>query len=132
MCLETEHKELMAEVVLAGVNALFDNPSHGFYIVAEIEQTVVACLLITTEWSDWRNGFFWWVQSVFVIPEYRRRGIYRQMYGFIKQLANKEPNVCGFRLYVEQNNIRAQETYTALGMSQSPYCLFEELTPGIE
>ena len=132
MAWETENKELMPEVILAGVTSLFENPSRGFYIVAEIDAKVVACLMITTEWSDWRNGLFWWVQSVFVLPDYRRRGIYRTMYQFIKDLANREPNVCGFRLYVEKDNLRAQSTYAALGMSQSPYSLFEELKPGIE
>ena len=129
---ETENKALVPDVILAGVTALFDNPAHGFYIVAETDTQVVACLLITTEWSDWRNGLFWWVQSVFVMPDYRRQGIYRSMYQFIKDLANQEPNVCGFRLYVEKDNLRAQETYIAQGMSQSPYHFFEELKPGIK
>ncbi|MGD1951307.1 MAG: GNAT family N-acetyltransferase [Leptolyngbyaceae cyanobacterium] len=132
MAWETENKKLISEVILAGVTSLFENPSRGFYIVAEIDAKVVACLMITTEWSDWRNGLFWWVQSVFVLPDYRRRGIYRRMYQFIKDLANREPNVCGFRLYVEKDNVRAQSTYTTLGMSQSPYFLFEELKPGID
>lgn len=132
MALETENKELIPKVILAGVNSLLNNPSQGFYIVAETDTKVVACLMITTEWSDWRNGLFWWVQSVFVMPDYRRRGIYRRMYEFIKELANNDPNVCGFRLYVEQNNTRAQETYMALGMTQSPYHLFEELKSDTE
>lgn len=129
MAQETEDKELNAAVILAGVQALLQNPAYGFYIVTEIETEVIACLMITTEWSDWRNGLFWWIQSVYVKPDYRRRGIYRRMYSFIKELANQEPNVCGFRLYVEQDNTRAQQTYTTLGMTQSPYRIFEELTP---
>lgn len=132
MAWETEKKELIPEVILAGVTSLLKNPSRGFYIVAETDAKVVACLMITTEWSDWRNGLFWWVQSVFVLPDYRRRGVYRNMYQFIKDLANREPNVCGFRLYVEKDNVRAQSTYAALGMSQSPYSLFEELKSDIE
>ena len=132
MAWETEKKELIPEVILAGVTSLLNHPSRGFYIVAETDAKVVACLMITTEWSDWRNGLFWWVQSVFVLPDYRRRGVYRNMYQFIKDLANREPNVCGFRLYVEKDNVRAQSTYAALGMSQSPYSLFEELKPDIE
>lgn len=127
MAQETENKDLIPEVILAGVRSLFEHPSRGFYIVAETDGNVVACLMITTEWSDWRNGVFWWVQSVYVQTTYRRRGIYRSMYGFVKELAEKEPGVCGFRLYVEQDNSRAQNTYRALGMTQSPYCLFEEL-----
>lgn len=129
---ETENKDLIPDVILAGVNALLNNPAYGFYIVAEINMKVVACLMITTEWSDWRNGLFWWIQSVFVLPDYRRRGIYRQMYSFIKELATNEPNVCGFRLYVEQENTRAQKTYRTLGMHQSPYRLFEELKPNVD
>ena len=131
MAQETENKDLIPEVILAGVRSLFERPSRGFYIVAETDSNVVACLMITTEWSDWRNGVFWWVQSVFVQTDYRRRGIYRSMYGFVKELAEKEPGVCGFRLYVEQDNSRAQDTYRALGMAQSPYCLFEELKSGV-
>lgn len=87
--------------------------------------------MITTEWSDWRNGVFWWIQSVYVLPDYRRRGIYRRMYQFIQELAANEPNVCGFRLYVEQDNLRAQKTYTAMGMDQSPYRIFEELKSNV-
>lgn len=132
MARETENKELIPEVILAGVNSLFENPSRGFYIIAEVDSKVVASLMITTEWSDWRNGLFWWIQSVFVEPEYRRRGIFRSMYEFTKELASREPNVCGFRLYVEQDNSRAQETYSALGMEQSPYRFFEELKPDID
>ncbi|MEL6130005.1 MAG: GNAT family N-acetyltransferase [Cyanobacteria bacterium J06636_28] len=131
MAQETENKDLIPEVILAGVRSLFEHPSRGFYIVAETDGNVVACLMITTEWSDWRNGVFWWVQSVYVQTAYRRRGIYRSMYSFVKELAEKEPGVCGFRLYVEQDNSRAQNTYRALGMTQSPYCLFEELKSGV-
>ncbi len=126
MAKETESKILLPDIVLAGVNTLLTNPSQGFYIVAEIDSQVVGCLMITKEWSDWRNGVFWWVQSVFVKEEYRRRGIYRRMYQFIKQLANEKDDVCGFRLYVEQNNTIAQETYKELGMTQLPYLMFEE------
>lgn len=126
MAKETEEKVLLPDVVLAGVNTLLKNPSQGFYIVAEIDFKVVGCLMITKEWSDWRNGVFWWIQSVFVKKEYRRRGIYRSMYQFIKELANDKEDVCGFRLYVEQDNNIAQETYRVLGMTQLPYLMFEE------
>lgn len=131
MARETENKELIPETILAGVHTLLNQPAHGFYIVAEINDKVVACLMITMEWSDWRNSLFWWVQSVYVLPDYRRQGIYRQLYSFIKELAENEPSVCGLRLYVEQDNTRAQKTYKALGMQQTPYRLFEELKPDI-
>ncbi len=128
MAKETEGKVLQPDVILAGVNTLLKDPSQGFYIVAELDSKVVGCLMITREWSDWRNGVFWWIQSVFVQKEYRRRGIYRRMYEFIKKLANDDEDVCGFRLYVEQDNTIAQETYSALGMTQLPYLMFEEST----
>ncbi len=127
MAKETEGKVLSPDVLQAGVKSLLENPSQGFYVVAEVDTKVVSCLMITREWSDWRNGVFWWIQSVFVEEEYRRRGIYRRMYEFIKELANNKEDVCGFRLYVEQDNMIAQETYSALGMTKLPYLVFEEL-----
>lgn len=126
MAKETEGKILLPHVVLAGVNHLLKNPSQGFYIVAEVDSKVVGCLMITKEWSDWRNGVFWWIQSVFVEKEYRRRGIYRRMYEFIKELAHAQEDVCGFRLYVERDNTIAQQTYSALGMTPLPYLMYEE------
>ena len=130
MAQETEEKTLLPAVILAGVKALLANPAYGFYLVAEMDEKVVACLMITTEWSDWRNGVFWWIQSVFVIPDYRRQGIYRRMYERVKDLASQEPNVCGFRLYVERDNMRAQSTYRSLGMVETPYRMFEETGTG--
>ncbi len=132
MAQETEGKALMPEVIIAGVNALLKNPAWGFYLVAEIDSKTVASLMVTMEWSDWRNGLFWWIQSVYVTPAYRRQGIYRQMYAFVQDLAEQEPNVCGFRLYVERDNTRAQSTYAALGMEESPYRIFEELKPTVK
>ena len=126
MAFETEGKVLLSDLVLAGVKTLLKNLSQGFYVVAEVNNEVVGCLMITREWSDWRNGVFWWIQSVFIQEEYRRRGIYRRMYEFIKELASGQEDVCGFRLYVEQDNTIAQETYSALGMTQLPYLMFEE------
>lgn len=125
MAMETEGKVLQPDIIVSGVNTLLKNPSQGFYIVAEMNSKVVGCLMITKEWSDWRNGLFWWIQSVFVEKEYRRRGIYRRMYEFIKELASNKDDVCGFRLYVEKDNTIAQETYSALGMVQLPYLMFE-------
>ena len=129
MALETEGINLIPEVIRAGVQRLLEQPQLGFYLLAMRDQTVAGSLMITTEWSDWRNGVFWWVQSVYVLPEFRRRGIYRSLYNHVKQLAQNE-DVCGFRLYVEQDNSSAMATYRALGMSQTPYRMFEELTPG--
>ncbi|WP_204137054.1 GNAT family N-acetyltransferase [Halomicronema sp. CCY15110] len=132
MARETEGKALVPEVITAGVNALIQNPSLGFYLVAETDSQLVASLMVTMEWSDWRNGLFWWIQSVFVAPEYRRQGIYRQLYACVKDLAEQEPNVCGFRLYVERDNIRAQQTYAALGMTETPYRIFEAMQPTVK
>lgn len=127
---ETEQIELLPEVIRAGVSALIENPTYGFYILAETKGEVVGSLMITNEWSDWRNGMFWWVQSVYVKSDHRRQGVYRAMYQHVKELAQQESNVCGFRLYVEHENKRAQQTYAALGMQETPYRIFEELKPG--
>jgi ribosomal protein S18 acetylase RimI-like enzyme len=127
MALETENKVLDVDTITSGVSALFKHPESGFYVVAEIDAVVVACLMITTEWSDWRNGLFWWIQSVYVAPEHRRKGIYRAMYQSIQDMAKENKDVCGYRLYVEKDNLRAQETYISLGMKETDYKMFEEV-----
>ena len=127
MARETEDKELDQDLITAGVQTLLQNQSLGFYVVAEIDEKIAGSLMITTEWSDWRNGDFWWIQSVYVKPEYRRRGIYRSLYEYIKKSADQDQNVCGFRLYVERDNSAAQRTYQSLGMHKTTYRLFEEL-----
>ena len=131
MALETEGKELLPEVIGAGVRSLLQRESSGFYLVAEDGGRVVGSLLVTKEWSDWRNGDFWWIQSVYVRPEFRRRGVYKRLYRHIQEMAAKDPGVCGFRLYVERENSRAQTTYRALGMKETRYLVFEELKPGV-
>jgi ribosomal protein S18 acetylase RimI-like enzyme len=131
MALETEGKELLPEVIGAGVRALLGNPASGFYVVAEDGGHVVGALLVTKEWSDWRNGDFWWIQSVYVQPGFRRRGVYKRLYRHVQELAAKDPAVCGFRLYVERENARAQAVYGALGMKETRYLVFEELKPGV-
>jgi GNAT superfamily N-acetyltransferase len=87
---------------------------------------VVAGLLITREWSDWRNAWFWWVQSVYVRPTHRGTGLYSRMYEFVKELAAREGNICGFRLYVEKENNRARKVYEKLGMKETYYLMYEE------
>lgn len=131
MALETEGKVLFPEVVGAGVRNLLKRPRAGFYLVAETASEVVGSLMITTEWSDWRNGDFWWIQSVYVLPEFRRRGVYKRLYRHVQRLAAKRRAVCGFRLYVERNNRRAQATYRASGMERTHYLVFEHLKPGV-
>lgn len=124
MAWETESMKLDPDVVSPGVKAVFENSSRGQYYVASSGDKTIASLLITYEWSDWRNCNVWWFQSVYVVPEFRRQGIFRKMYTFIKEQAVKQ-NVAGLRLYVESNNIRAQKTYEALGMSSEHYSFYE-------
>jgi len=131
MAFETEGKELIPEVIGAGVRRLMETPSLGFYVVAENEGCVVACLMITNEWSDWRNGLFWWIQSVYVQQAFRRQGVYRRMYEHVRDLAKADPSVCGFRLYVEKENEVAHATYSSLGMKETDYLLYEELRAGV-
>lgn len=126
MALETENKALAEATVTSGVQSVFDDPARGFYVVAEYDGEVVAALMVTFEWSDWRNGNFWWIQSVYVIPKFRRMGIYRRLYEFVRDRARNEGGVCGFRLYVEKENIGAQRVYESLGMSKCEYLMYEE------
>ena len=132
MARETEGVELIPEVIGAGVKAMIENPQMGFYLVVELDNGIQASLMVTTEWSDWRNGMFWWIQSVYVRPEYRRQGLYRELYERVKELAEQESFVCGFRLYVENWNTVAQKTYASLGMTETVYNMFEELKPGLK
>ena len=127
MAEETEDKPLDPETVRNGVQAVFDDSGRGFYLVAERAGEVVGALLITFEWSDWRNGRFWWVQSVYVQPEARRRGVYTALHREVRRRARETEDVCGLRLYVEGSNAAAQETYEALGMTKTSYRMYEEM-----
>jgi GNAT superfamily N-acetyltransferase len=131
MARETEGKSLIPEVADAGVLRLLQQPALGFYVVAAAPDRIVACLLVTHEWSDWRNGLFWWIQSVFVEAPWRRQGVYRRLYQHVRDLAAADPGVCGFRLYVEKDNRAAQQTYAALGMTPTDYLIYEEMRPGV-
>ncbi len=131
MALETEGKSLIPERVDAGVLRLLGDPALGFYVVAASGDDIVACLLVTHEWSDWRNGLFWWIQSVFVAAVWRRQGVYSSLYEHVQELAAADPQVCGFRLYVEKDNVVAQQAYAALGMAATDYLIYEELRPGV-
>jgi ribosomal protein S18 acetylase RimI-like enzyme len=126
MALETEGKALYTGTLRKGVEAVFDDPQKGFYLVAEDEDCVVGGLMITFEWSDWRNAWFWWIQSVYVVPEYRGKHVYSQLYDFAKSEAAKAGNACGFRLYVEKENTHAQRVYEKLGMEETYYLMYEE------
>ncbi|NEO31932.1 MAG: GNAT family N-acetyltransferase [Symploca sp. SIO3C6] len=129
MANETEGKKLTLEIVTAGVENLLKNPNLGFYLLAEKNGKVAGALMVTTEWSDWHNGLYWWVQSVYVLPEFRRQGVYYKLYNFIKEKAKNEQDdlkIWGFRLYVEGKNTIAQKAYEALGMKETSYKIYEE------
>lgn len=120
MAHETEHKTLDREVLTHGVQAVFDEPRRGFYLVAECDGEPAGCLLVTYEWSDWRDGDWWWIQSVYVVTQARRRGVFRALYNEVEQRA-RGAGAVGLRLYVERENTRAQQTYFSLGMEEEPY-----------
>ena len=124
MAMETEGLELRRELITNGVTAVFRDENKGIYYVAEENGTVVASLMITFEWSDWRNANIWWFQSVYVIPEYRRRGVFRMMYDHVRK-DGIEQGIAGLRLYVESENTRAQKTYEAMGMDGAHYKTYE-------
>ena len=125
MARETEGKELDPDLLRSGVDVLFAEPHRGAYRVAEIGGRVVGGLLVTYEWSDWRNADFWWIQSVYVRPEHRRHGVFRALYASVAAGAREAEGVCGLRLYVERENEAAQEVYRAVGMKKSVYLLYE-------
>ena len=126
---ETEDHELDPATVRRGLSRLFDNPAAGFYTVAEQEGRVVGCLLITFEWSDWRDGWLWWIQSVYVEAAARRRGVFRQLFEHVREKAETDGDVRGLRLYVERENGRAQATYASMGLEEAPYKLYERYFP---
>lgn len=125
MAKETEKKELDIELLRAGVEAVLTGNNLGFYLVAEHTGRPVGQLLITYEWSDWRNAFFWWIQSVYVSPGSRRLGVYKALNDYAAAEARRQGNVCGLRLYVDKDNDIAQGVYNSLGMSQTRYDMYE-------
>jgi GNAT superfamily N-acetyltransferase len=134
MALETEHKQLAPVTLRAGVDAGLADAARARYFIAmhdlpvaghETIGSAVGTLMLTREWSDWRNGDWWWIQSVYVAPEHRRQGVYRALYRHVEQLARSTAGVIGMRLYVERDNPRAQQTYAALGMVDAGYRIFE-------
>lgn len=125
MALETEGRRLDPERLRGGVEAVFEDPRRGRYLVAERGRRVVGGLLLTLEWSDWRNGWFWWIQSVYTAPEARGQGVYRALHARVLEEARAAGDVCGLRLYVEEENHAAQRVYEALGMRRSTYRFYE-------
>jgi len=135
---ETERKQLSLPLVNKGVQTLLKNPQYGFYVVAETcppyrtlgrreSSEIIGSLMVTFEWSDWRCALFWWIQSVYVKPEFRQRGVFRRLYEYLKDKASRESNVCGFRLYVQRSNRTALSTYDKVGMKKTSYAVYEEL-----
>lgn len=125
MALETEHRALEHDALRWGVESVLEDQSKGRYFVAEINGEVIGQLLITYEWSDWRDGTFWWIQSVYVKEEYRGKGAFKALFRHVEALAKSNQGVCGLRLYVEHENERAKRTYEKLGMKKTPYELYE-------
>ncbi len=127
MARETEAVVLNKSIVTKGVSAVLHDETKGCYYVVEIDNKIVSSLLTTYEWSDWRNGTVLWIQSVYVLPDYRRKGIYRSMYSFIKEQVSNDNDLKGIRLYADKSNYPAQKTYENLGMSPDHYVTFEWL-----
>lgn len=128
MAQETEGLSLDPATLRAGTTALLSDPLRGRVFVVEEDGEVVAALMLTSEWSEWRNGWFWWIQSVYVTPDRRRRGHYRRLHDHVRRLAATQPDVHGLRLYVERENDGAQQTYRSLGMNETRYLVYEETT----
>lgn len=129
MALETEQRRLDPQRLQAGTLALLESPDRGFFLVAELEQAgqrqLLGQLMITYEWSDWRNGVFWWIQSVYVDPAWRGQSVFRRMHEAVMASAKTSQNVCGVRLYVEERNLIAQAVYRRVGLAPSSYAIFE-------
>ena len=127
MAMETEYIQLDTETVLNGVQAVFNDPEKGKYYIVEEDEKVIASLLTTYEWSDWRNSRIIWIQSVYVLPEYRKAGVFNLMYSEIKKIVTENPDYSGIRLYVDKTNSKAQVVYNKVGMQGEHYSLFEDM-----
>jgi GNAT superfamily N-acetyltransferase len=122
---ETEGLVLDYNRLLEGVRAVIADPAKGFYLLGLHEGVLAGQIMVTTEWSDWRNGTFWWVQSVYVTPDCRSRGVFTALYRHIETLARSRSDICGLRLYVDEHNQRAREAYEHLGMRHARYRMME-------
>jgi GNAT superfamily N-acetyltransferase len=125
MAWETEHRQLDPQTVAAGVASALEDSNKGIYYVAEANGKPVGQMFITYEWSDWRNGNFWWIQSVYVLETFRSQGIFRALFEHVHALARARKDVCGLRLYVETDNAKAKQVYSKLGMHETDYDVFE-------
>ena len=127
VAMETEHLNLDTDTVQKGVQAVFNDASKGQYYIIEDDEKVIASLMITYEWSDWRNSQVIWIQSVYVLPEYRKKGVFKIMYSEIKKIVANNPDYSGIRLYVEITNENARKVYQSIGMEGNHYQLFEDM-----
>ena len=125
MALETESIELDSEILRQGINALYDDPSRGKYIVISLDGVLAGCLMLTYEWSDWRNGTVLWIQSVYIEPQHRGKGLYKLLYNFVKNEVSSDNSLKGIRLYVDKRNTTAQKVYETLGMNGEHYQVYE-------
>lgn len=127
MAHESEGMVLDANTVEQGVAAVFQDPGKGFYLAAELDGELIGCLMVTLEWSDWRAKTVYWIQSLYVIPGHRRKGVFKAMYAYLKNDIQKSRDVAGIRLYVDLGNTSAIEAYEAIGMNGNHYRLYEDL-----
>mgnify|MGYP006315422651 FL=1 len=125
MAMESEGTTLDNDKLTKGVTAATNDESKGIYLVARAGGKARGSLMLTREWSDWNNEWYWWIQSVYVMPEYRKKGVYKAMYATLKEMA-KESGVAQIRLYADKTNLSAQQVYRRLGMEESHYLMFEE------
>jgi hypothetical protein len=125
LALESENFLLDLQTVKKGIQSMFDDPTRGSYFIAEVDGEVSGCHSITYEWSDWRNGMVWWLQSVYVVEHQRKNGVFKAMFANIQELINNDASVVGLRLYVDKTNTRAQKVYTSMGMNGEHYAVFE-------
>lgn len=126
MAWETEKIKLTENIVAKGIAEGLRNPEKAQYIVAEIDQNIIGSLMITEEWSDWRNGRFWWIQSVFIEKNYRKQGVFAQLLDFVRNEAKQQSNVLGLKLYVDKDNETAQKAYKKMGFNTHNYILMED------
>lgn len=126
MAMESEGLTLDAEKVLNGVSAVMKDNSKGKYLVARLDEHIIASLMITREWSDWNCEWYWWIQSVYVLPSYRGKGIFGAMYSKVKEMAREE-GVAQIRLYVDKENIKARNVYQRLGMNECHYLMYDDI-----
>ncbi len=127
MAFETEDRQLNADIVSQGVWNILNDPANGFYMIAEVDGQTAGSLLVTFEYSDWRAGVFWWLQSVYVLPAFRGQGVFRSLYRHMQGMAQADTSVCGLRLYADLDNATAKAVYLRLGMQATNYLVFEEV-----